>query len=494
MSDFNQNPSENDPIVGEVDKAVAAIARRVFREQMNTAGASKKEVMEFVRAAVAAQVEPTEVAPAGNRNPHHVDVTLPPYNADPTGVADARKPIQDAIDAVSAAGGGTVFIPAGEYKVTDPYIELKGFVQVVGAGMNQTQIIAQPSTNVSADKTGVFHTGTWNKKVTDPNRLRFGVSNLWIRGRKGGKHHQQPIPNLCGVLFNTYLGEGPADPDCVATLNFVEVWGMETGIAILGLDDQAMKCHGLKVRQSLQAGLVVGKPIGHPEGGGGAADNKFFGADIGGSNISNGDFAGIEVYTSQTKFIGSTSWYTHSGATFNGLYGLPSGAVKGDDNKPYAPKEPVNRNAQKNGAGWYIAATKCTFSACEAQENGGHGFVIRYGDNCLSACRSESSSYRGTQHGSAGAESSADFYVCNEGAKNTIINSCTAAKARPSEGGARWGFYVEGWVNNLDISHCTTVNIPTPAGATHPVHLGTTAGDNVYVQVDKFVKNTRPAA
>lgn len=46
-----------------------------------------------------------------------VDVTKPPYSADATGAADATAKIQSAIDAVGAAGGGVVYLPAGTYRV-----------------------------------------------------------------------------------------------------------------------------------------------------------------------------------------------------------------------------------------------------------------------------------------------------------------------------------------------------------------------------------------
>ena len=44
-------------------------------------------------------------------------VTDPPFNADPTGVADSTAAIQAALDAVGDMGGGTVFLPAGVYRV-----------------------------------------------------------------------------------------------------------------------------------------------------------------------------------------------------------------------------------------------------------------------------------------------------------------------------------------------------------------------------------------
>jgi hypothetical protein len=47
----------------------------------------------------------------------YIDVTEAPYNADNTGTEDVTAIIQNAINAVAAHGGGTVFLPAGTYKV-----------------------------------------------------------------------------------------------------------------------------------------------------------------------------------------------------------------------------------------------------------------------------------------------------------------------------------------------------------------------------------------
>src|SRR5690625_3080083 len=46
-----------------------------------------------------------------------LDVTEPPYRADPAGEHDATAAIQAAIDDAGAAGGGTVHLPAGTYRV-----------------------------------------------------------------------------------------------------------------------------------------------------------------------------------------------------------------------------------------------------------------------------------------------------------------------------------------------------------------------------------------
>lgn len=423
------------------------------------------------------------------------NVCSPDFGADPTGKRDSTTAIQNAVNAAAAAGGGSVHIPAGKYIVSAPFIELKGMVQVYGDG-NATEIIATTSKPIN-QKTGVFRTGTWNNRAQDPTLLRFGVSNLWIKARRPGIQHQNFIPNLCGVLFNTDLGSGPADPDAVPTCNFLEIWGMETGAAFLGTDDQAMKVFSLKVRNAGQAGLVVGKPEGHPEGTGGAADNKFFGADIGGCNKSMDGYAGIEVYTSQTKFVGSTSWYTLGNATFGQLYAMTSN-TRGDEITAGSPQT-ANRAGQKGGAGWYIKATKCVLTNCEAQENGGHGFILAYGDNTLVGCRGESSSYGDTAKGQAGATSAADFYICNTGSDGTTLMGCTSRSARKASGGARWSFYIESWFRGLTIQGCTSLDVSVPAEASAlslkaPVRVKDPQGGNVDIQVSEYRHTTRKIA
>ena len=435
-------------------------------------------------------LENVQVPAAQPKSARSVNVLDGPYRADPTGAQDSTKAIQDAVDAVAALGGGAVFIPGGVYKVSYPFIQLKGFVQVYGEG-TATQIVATTDKTIEK-KTGVFHTGTYEERLQDPTCLRFGVSNLMIRSRKSGIQHQQWIPNLCGICFNTDLGKDPADPDAVPTLNFLEIWGMETGAAIIGIDDQAMKVFSLKTRHCGQSGLLVGKPVGHPEGTGGAADNKFFGADIGGSNQSKSGYAGIEVWTSQTKFSLSTSWYTHRAAPFADLYALPTGSTAGQDVAAGAPST-ANRRNQKDGAGWYIRATKCAFVECEAQENGGHGFIVAYGDNVLSECRAESSSYKGTVTAPAKINEASDFYVLNEGTDGTVLNACTSRSARKADGGARWSYYVETWFKGLAIVNCVSRDVATPSGWTGvPVRTRSPQGDDVFIQVNNYLSTTRP--
>ncbi|MDG0807993.1 glycosyl hydrolase family 28-related protein [Cohnella rhizosphaerae] len=59
------------------------------------------------------------------------DATAEPYNADRAGAIDASAAIQQALDAAGGAGGGTVYLPAGIYRVDSPLsvpsgVELRG--------------------------------------------------------------------------------------------------------------------------------------------------------------------------------------------------------------------------------------------------------------------------------------------------------------------------------------------------------------------------------
>ena len=86
-----------------------------------------------------------------------------------------------------------------------------------------------------------------------------------------------------------------------------------------------MKIDKLRIRQTLRQGLLVGKPVGHPlrarEGDTpGAADNKFSMIDVSDANMSFGTYAGIEIYTSQSKFEASTSWFNKRNQGKNALY------------------------------------------------------------------------------------------------------------------------------------------------------------------------------
>lgn len=73
-----------------------------------------------------------------------VDVTQAPYNADPTGEKSASRAIQQAINDVGRAGGGTVYLPPGTYRLhidsfrNEAILVAHSRVVIQGAGTDQT--------------------------------------------------------------------------------------------------------------------------------------------------------------------------------------------------------------------------------------------------------------------------------------------------------------------------------------------------------------------
>ena len=57
------------------------------------------------------------------------------YGADSTGANDSTSAIQSAIDAVEAAGGGTVYLPEGTYKVKPSSNENASALRIKGSNI-----------------------------------------------------------------------------------------------------------------------------------------------------------------------------------------------------------------------------------------------------------------------------------------------------------------------------------------------------------------------
>lgn len=425
------------------------------------------------------------------------NVCSPEFGADPTGAQDSTAAIQAAIDQAAAAGGGAVKIPAGTYTVTYPFIQLKGYVTVYGEGRS-TRIIATDERTVK-ETTGVFHTGTYATRLQDSECSRFGVHSLFIKTRSPEKRHSAPIPKICGIVYNTDLGPGPADPDAVPVLRNIEIWDTHIGVAVLGNDDQGGIFENVRIRHTLKQGMLVGKSSTHPEygqvpGGPGAADNDLVGVDVSGANMDiTGGCAGIEIYTSQTRLTNCKSWYNKRRRPWQDIYGLTtpllssSGALAGDYVTPGAEVTAGvsrNREHQHDGAGIYVKSTKNTFTACLSQENGGHGFVVEWGKNIFNGCISESSSWTDCVSLAARTHEAADFYICND-AQHSIFLGCRAESARKNTGGALYGFYIETYMKNLRVSNCMAQNHPVGAnGKSGGLCIGSDVKENVRVEVD----------
>jgi hypothetical protein len=94
------------------------------------------------------------------------------YGADPTGSADSTTAIQTAIDAASAAGGGTVFFPQGTYSISSTLTTYSS-IRLLGDGDNGS---AKLRLAVNSDCNLIESTTQWN--------INMLIENLWLEGDK----------------------------------------------------------------------------------------------------------------------------------------------------------------------------------------------------------------------------------------------------------------------------------------------------------------------
>lgn len=416
------------------------------------------EVVEQVPEAVEVQKQ----SPAKHRT---VDVVA--AGADPTGAADSTAAINQAIRRVHEAGGGTVHLPAGSYKVSAPFIELLGGVHLQGAGRESTIIFADTGAGAE-QKTAIIHAGTWFTPRVGKDNLLMGVSDLWIKSSHARPSHVSSAtprpgqdgmnPNIGGILLNTELGDNPPEPDGTHRIENVLIWDVAFGVVVLGLDDQGCQLRNIRVRRTLGPGVVIGKSPEHITSATagrreiGAADNILDAVDVSGANIAGGTNAGFEVYATNTTLTACKSWYNRR--SIHGAEGRPGGIWDTSNMHRFTAA----------GAGFFIRGGRNILTGCTAQENGGHGFVMVGHSSQVTSCRSASSSWHDCVSGEAKAEEAADYFVTNWA--HHLIFSNNIAQAEYKGKNPRYGFAIEKWSHDIQGRSNLTVDIPTPHRAT----------------------------
>lgn len=397
----------------------------------------------------------------------HRTVSVVDAGADPTGVTDSTAIINAAIHATHIAGGGTVYLPAGHYKVSEPFIELLGGVHLQGAGRESTVIFADTSAG-SSIKTAIIHAGSWSTPRVGKDNLLMGVSDLWIKSSHPRPSHVSSAtprpgqdgmhPSIGGILLNTELGDKPPEPDGAHRIENVLIWDAAFGVAVLGLDDQGCQLRNIRVRRTLGAGVVVGKSPEHIASvtAGrreiGAADNILDCVDVSGANIAGGTNAGFEIYATNTTLIGCKSWYNRR--SIHGAEGRPGGIWDTSNMHRFTAA----------GAGFFIRGGRNILTGCTAQENGGHGVVLVGHSSQVTGCRSASSSWHDCVSGEAKPAEAADFFVTNWA--HHLILSSNIAQAEYKGKTPRYGFAIEKWAHDILGTSNMTVDIPTPHRAT----------------------------
>lgn len=239
------------------------------------------------------------------------------FGAKGDGVTDDTLAIQNAIDEVSARGGGFVKIPAGTFIASN--IFLKSYVSLVGTGRRST---IKQKNNSSGALLQLF----------SPSEQMVGVENVRLDGNK-----ENQIESNGGVDFtNTYdyatmiNASSVGEHDSRHFFNNVYIYKTKgTAFTITGrgesqiINVQTLQCDG--------EGFSINVP------------DSFF------LNCSAGDsgFEGFMINVGNNRFVNCKAWY--------------SGRL--DQNN--------------HGDGFVVIGDRTALSACESQDNAKHGFVFK---------------------------------------------------------------------------------------------------------------------
>lgn len=321
--------------------------------------------------------------------------------------------VNDLINDLAGQGGGAIIFPPGTYAVDSSGIELKNQVSIMGLG-EATQFRPVGEWKELA---GIFRIGTHTAPSTDPV-YRVGLHNFSIKTGTDAYNHADAMPNTVGILFNTFNGDQPADPDAAHRISGITLWDLDMGIILKGKDDQGCTVTDIRGRRFLRTALQVGDVDSQT-----GADNMFSMLDFSSANLAKLDCATIEVYTSNCTFNQVKSWYSKRSMTFS--------------------------EAVKAGSGYYIKGTRNTFNQCDAQDNGGHGFVAEYPNNTLVNCMADSNGYAENVSGKANPSEAHGFHI-DAGAKGTQLIGCQSFNRVKDKPGQKIGFWVA--PNNNEVT------------------------------------------
>jgi len=141
------------------------------------------------------------------------------YGADPAGAKDSTQAIQKALNDCRAMGGGTVWLPAGKYKITSSitipsFVTLRGDWQDPDVGNEYGTIILAQANSGNATGPALFNIGgsagvmglTVYYPDQDINNIKPYPFTFYISGQVPGGYMLQSIVN-CTVI-NGYRGIG----------------------------------------------------------------------------------------------------------------------------------------------------------------------------------------------------------------------------------------------------------------------------------------------
>ena len=223
-------------------------------------------------------------------------------------------PIQAAVNAALAAGGGTVYLPAGTYVCSGVY--LGSNIRFVGAGMGATVLKLDPA--------AVPGTNAWVLRVSSASTIAASyvtVADMTIDGNKAA------FPNPAGKVYGYYLG--------------AQTVGLVTDCAVNRVEFRNCPSYACDVVNGLRVDIT--DCWSHDNGGTLGSYNACSGFEILGDDItvsncramynSNKGFISGEqgVVHYRTRYIGCTAqanagdgFYFHDGLTDSAIVGCTS--------------------------------------------------------------------------------------------------------------------------------------------------------------------------
>lgn len=151
------------------------------------------------------------------------------YGAKGSGGTDDTQAFQDAIDDISASGGGTLFVPSGTYKISGT-IYLKKSVSIKGENQRTTEL-RYSGTGALIDTSNITLSGL---KISDLTLFHAGGrGGIAIKGGSTLENYNSAnftCFNLCIIDFD-YGIYGAAEPEGVGLFDslFIKIWFQNCG-------------------------------------------------------------------------------------------------------------------------------------------------------------------------------------------------------------------------------------------------------------------------